>query len=294
MLIEDHMGIVGAVEAVEQLRREGQHIVLALTQMWEVDPEFYRRYRPFPIGTILARRFNIANSFAKRMDLVNGVTAYMRGRVIDRLGVAPEKCEIFYTVGISPSDDVENRVAQPPLLLAPGRINPEKGSLFFFEVVKYLASRRRDFRALFLGGGPYEAKLRSQIERCGLGDVCEVSGKLPYDEFVRRYSDAAMVAIPIMYPSAYTRVVLESLYYGKPVITFDHGSMPEIVRNGISGCRTPPHDVAAYAAACERFIDDPSLTLKMAADCRRIAIEHADVTKAVPQLVERLRALMAR
>lgn len=294
VLIEDHLGIVGAVEAVERLRTEGQNIVLAMTQMWEVDSEFFFKFRPLPVAAAFVHRFRVANALTRRMDLVNGATEYMRRRVIDRLGVAPEKCEIFHTVGINPSADVHPVTPQRPLLLAPGRINPEKGSLFFFEAVKELAKRRRDFDALFLGGGPYEKRLRAMITRAGLDDVCRVSGKLPYDQFVQRYSEASMVAIPIMYPSAYTRVVLESLYYGKPVVTFDHGSMPEIIRNGVTGFRTPPGDAAAFARACEAFIDDPSLTEKMAPECRRVAAEFADVTAAVPLLVKRLEALVAQ
>lgn len=292
VLIEDHLSIVGAVEAVEWLRRRGQSIVLAMTQMWEVDSEFFFRYRPWPIAAAFVHRFNVANGLAKRMDFVNGVTPYIRRRILERLRVDPARCEIIHTVGLPETMKFPPVEPARPLLMAPGRINPEKGSLFFFNVVKELARRRRDFDAVFLGGGPYEKTLREMISREGLDDVCRVTGKIPYEEFLRYYGSATAIAIPIMYPSAYTRVVLESLQAGKPVITFDHGSMPDVVIDCMTGFRTNPHDVAAFADACEKFVEHPELTSKMAADCKRVAREHADIHGAAARLIDVLKRLL--
>ncbi|HTX59267.1 MAG TPA: glycosyltransferase family 4 protein [Verrucomicrobiae bacterium] len=293
VLIEDHMSLIGAVAAVEELRKRGQNIALAMTQLWEVDTEFFFKYRPWPIAFVLVYRFRKANQLDRRMDFVNGVTAYLRKRVVDRLGVAPERCGIYYTIAIKEGPKLEAPPPARPLILAPGRINPEKGSLFFYEVVRELAARRRDFDALFLGGGPYEKGLRRRIERDGLGDVCSISGSIPYEQFVRKYAEATVVAAPIMYPCGYTRVVLESLYAGKPVITFDQGSMPEIIVDGKTGFRIPPHSVEKFADACERFIDDPALASNMSDDCRQTAIDHADLAVAARGLLDRLERIRA-
>lgn len=296
VLIEDHLGIVGAVAAVRQLRREGHKIVLAMTQMWEVDSEFLFAYRPWPIAFPAVRRFRVANALAKEMDLVNGATSYMRSRVIDRLGVSPDRCKVFHTVGVVPGEPpAAAEVGAPPrpLLLAPGRMTPEKGSFFFLDVVRALAKRRRDFDAVFLGGGPSEPAVRRAIEAEGLGDVCRVTGRIPYDEFKHLYRSATAVAIPIMYPSAYTRVVLESLQAGKPIITFAHGSMPEIIRDDVTGFCVPPHDVEAFAKACERFIDRPERSLAMSTDCREAARVFGDLPEAARALVAQFERMIA-
>lgn len=290
VLIEDHLSIVGAVEAVEYLRKLGQPIALAMTQMWEVDSEFFFKFRPFPIAWIFVHRFRVANSLAKRMDLVNAPTQYLRRRVIDRLEVPAERVGVFPTIALKEEPKLESPPPERPLLLAPGRINPEKGSLFFLDVVRNLASRRRDFQAVFLGGGPHEGIVRSAIEKERLNDVCSVTGKIPYAQFVRYYGEATAVVTPIMYPCGYTRVVLESLYAGKPVITFDQGSMPEIVFDDRTGYRVKPWSVADFARACERFIDDPERARAMSDECRKVAIEHADVRRAASELLEALTA----
>ena len=290
VLIEDHLSIVGAVEAVELLRKRGQSIALAVTQMWEVDSEFFFDYRAYPIAAAFVRRFRVANGLAKRMDLVNALTQYLRRRVIDRLEVPPERVGVFPTIAIKEGPKLESPPPERPLLLAPGRINPEKGSLFFLDVVRTLAGRRRDFQAVFLGGGPHEGIVRTAIDREGLGDVCSITGKVPYAQFVKYYGEATAIVTPIMYPCGYTRVVLESLYAGKPVITFDQGSMPEIVIDGVTGYRVRPGSVEAFAAACERFIDDPASARAMADACRKVAIEHADVRRAARELLDALTA----
>lgn len=288
VLIEDHLSIVGAVEAVERLRECGQPITLAVTQMWEVDSEFFFKFRPLPIAWIFVHRFRVANNLAKRMDLVNALTQYLRQRVIDRLCVSPERVGVFPTIALKEGPKLESPAPERPLLLAPGRINPEKGSLFFLDVVRDLATHRRDFQAVFLGGGPHEGVIRSAIDKEGLSDVCSITGKIPYAQFVRYYGEATAVVAPIMYPCGYTRVVLESLYAGKPVITFDQGSMPEIVFDDRTGYRVPPWSVVEFARACERFIDEPQRARTMSDECREVAIEHADVGRAARELLEAL------
>jgi glycosyltransferase involved in cell wall biosynthesis len=288
VLIEDQLSIVGAVEAVEWLRRRGMRIGLAMSQLWEVDAEFFLEFRTWPISALLARRLQVANRYAKRMDFVNACTAYIRGRVIDRLGVPPEKVGVYYTIAVQQTELPESAPPARPLLLAPGRVNPEKGSFFFLDVVRELAQRRRDFQALFLGGGPHERKLRNAIVRSGLSEICSVTGKIPHEQFVRHYARASVVAAPIMYPCGYTRVVLESLCAGKPVVTFDQGSMPEIITNNRTGYLVRPRSVADFAAACERFIDDPALGARMAGECRTTGASHADVATAARGLLEAL------
>lgn len=294
VLIEDHMSIVGAVEAVEALRGRGQKIILALTQMWEVDPEFFLRYRPLYMSVPTVYRFNVANRLARRMDFINAATPYIRSRLVARFGVNYNKCHVIHTVGL-PQTDVPNTDGYTePLIIAPGRMNPEKGSFFFLDVVERIALHRRDFRAMFLGGGPYEKLIRKQINRRKLSDVCFVTGKIPYREFLSLYRSARVIALPIMYPCAYTRVALESLGAGKPIVTFDQGSMPDIVINGETGYRTPPHSVEPFASACERFLDDPSLSIKMAVNCQNTAKKFGDISDATRSLVKQLNALVLK
>jgi glycosyltransferase involved in cell wall biosynthesis len=290
VLVEDHLGIVGAFEAVEELRRRGHRIVLAVTQMWEVDAEFFFRFRPWPVAAAFVHRFRVANALEVRADFVNGATTYIRSRILDRLRVDPARCAVLHTIGLAEPRPLSPWSGGTPVFLAPGRINPEKGSLFFYDVVKELARRRRDFRAVFLGGGPYESKLRGRINADGLDDICEVTGKVPYERFLSLYGAATAVVAPIMYPSGYTRVVLESLDAGKPVVTFDHGSMPDVVINGVTGYRTPPFHVGAFAAACERFIDDPFSCAAMAPACRETARRFGDLRQASAELVAHLEA----
>lgn len=291
VLIEEHMSIVGAVEAVHVLRKRGQRIALALTQMWEVDTEFFFKYRPPYMSLPTVYRFRVANAYAAKMDFVNGVTPYIRSRLIDRLRVNPSKCEIMHTVGLPDAPIDEEATSHEPLLIAPGRMNPEKGSLFFLEVVRRIASRRRDFKAVFLGGGPYEASVRNKIARYGLRDVCEVTGKIPYEKFLKLYRAARVVVLPIMYPCGYTRVALEALHAGKPIVAFDHGSMPDIVVNGVTGYRTKPHVVDDFANACELFLNNEELSSSMADSCRTMSRKFGDLRVAAQELKRRFELL---
>ncbi|UCG46527.1 MAG: glycosyltransferase [Phycisphaerales bacterium] len=62
-------------------------------------------------------------------------------------------------------------------------------------------------------------------------------------------------------------VVLEALSCGIPIVTFDTGGVPELVRDGVDGLVTAYTDVAAVTAALKRLTADPD----MRAECGRNA-----------------------
>jgi glycosyltransferase involved in cell wall biosynthesis len=53
--------------------------------------------------------------------------------------------------------------------------------------------------------------------------------------------------------------MLETLFYGKPVIAFRVGGIPEFVRDGENGFLHPFGDVHAMGASLDALVESPSL-----------------------------------
>ena len=67
--------------------------------------------------------------------------------------------------------------------------------------------------------------------------------------------------------------VLESMACGTPVIGFDVGGIPDMVRPGVTGLLAPKGDVNGLRNAIVELIQNPALRSAMSANCRRIVLK---------------------
>jgi len=86
------------------------------------------------------------------------------------------------------------------------------------------------------------------------------------------YSAADVFVIPSFQDNLPTTVT-EAIACGTPVVGFAVGGIPDMVRPGVTGLLVPPQDVAALRDAIVEVLEDPIKQAKMAANCRRIAVE---------------------
>jgi glycosyltransferase involved in cell wall biosynthesis len=84
------------------------------------------------------------------------------------------------------------------------------------------------------------------------------------------YSSAEVFAIPSIEDNL-PNCVIESMSCGTPVVGFEVGGIPEMVRPGVTGLLAPPQDVKALGAAIIELLQDPAKRDEMAAHCRRVA-----------------------
>jgi glycosyltransferase involved in cell wall biosynthesis len=86
------------------------------------------------------------------------------------------------------------------------------------------------------------------------------------------YSAADVFAIPSLQDNL-PNTVLEAMACGVPVVGFDVGGIPELVRPGVTGLLAPPRDADALGNAIGRLLHDSAKRAEMGLNCRRIAAE---------------------
>jgi glycosyltransferase involved in cell wall biosynthesis len=97
-------------------------------------------------------------------------------------------------------------------------------------------------------------------------------GRINHDRMLSlTYSAADVFVIPSLQES-FGQTVTESLASGTPVVGFDTGGIPDMVRPGVTGYLSPVGDADALAAAIVRVLDNPALAAEMGANGRRIAV----------------------
>jgi glycosyltransferase involved in cell wall biosynthesis len=130
-------------------------------------------------------------------------------------------------------------------LLFVGRISPEKGILDALEIAS-----RAGKHLVILGkvNEPSEhAYFDAHVRPLLQGGAITYLDQPTHEEKVRLYQGALATLFPIRWEEPFGLVMVESMACGTPVIAFRRGSVPEVIRDGITGviCDTVEEAVAA-------------------------------------------------
>jgi glycosyltransferase involved in cell wall biosynthesis len=175
----------------------------------------------------------------------------------------------------------EESPADPPRILAVGRLTAAKDPLTVIEAVRRLAADGRDLRLDLVGGGltvadrQYGERVRQALASSGLGDRVALAGEVPYREIPAWYERASVV-VNASLTGSIDKVVLEAMASRRPVVSCNEAVPPLVAELGAGAQRL------AFAKG-----DAPGLARCIAALLDAPAQERAD-------LGQRLRAIVAR
>lgn len=157
-----------------------------------------------------------------------------------------------------------------PIVLAVGRLVPQKGFDLLIEAFAAVAQRHRDWSLVIVGQGPEESKLRGAAGE--LLDRGAVTMQGVVADLERYYQSAGLFVLPSRF-EGFPNTLLEAMASGCAVIAADCPTGPsEIVRDGIDGSLVAPDDVSALSAEMDRLMSD-------AAERRRLGVRAEEVSE---------------
>jgi glycosyltransferase involved in cell wall biosynthesis len=104
-------------------------------------------------------------------------------------------------------------------------------------------------------GGGQDAAFRTRVTALAEGKSVVFHGALPDADVVRLYQRATLVVLPSLVDSGFTSS-MEAMACGTPVLGTRLGSLPEVVREGVTGWLVPAGDVPAMRAAIVDAVSD--------------------------------------
>ncbi len=146
-----------------------------------------------------------------------------------------------------------------PVVLYVGKHSPGKGTADLAAAAALVAPRVPHALFVLVGEGDLAAA----------GDNVRRLGPLPNAEVLALYPLADVVVVPSVIPDALSRVILEAMAAGRPVIGTDVGGTPELVIDGKTGLLVPRATPAELARAIETLLADPALRAALGAAARR-------------------------
>lgn len=170
------------------------------------------------------------------------------------------------------------------LVVAAGRLVPQKGFDLLVPAFKQVVRRHPDWRLRIYGTGPKKAGLRALIEEHRLGDNVTLMGH--NDRLHEELAQASLYVLSSRFEGL-PMVMIEAMAHALPVVAFDCPTGPrDVITDGVDGLLVPPRDVDALAGALSRLIDDRELRRRMGEAAARTARDYAPGT--VTPLWERL------
>jgi len=162
------------------------------------------------------------------------------------------------------------------LVLHMSNLRPVKRIDLLLRTIALSKSRDR-LRLLILAGGsfdPYEPLL----DELGLRDRVIVRQNMAA---VEEYLEAADMGLYTSEYESFGLGILETLFYGRPVVAFRVGGIPEVV--GDSSPLYPFGDLTAMAAALDALVKSPNLARELGERGRDHAIERFSAARIIPQ-----------
>jgi glycosyltransferase involved in cell wall biosynthesis len=146
-----------------------------------------------------------------------------------------------------------------------GRIAPEKGQLEFVQAARMVAQSHPDVRFSVCGAPMFSSTTYFQQVQHEAADV-EFLG---WTENVPAYLSAVdLLAVPSAEIDNIPRVILEAFAAGVPVVAFNAGGIPELIRHGETGLLTDNRTAEGLAKALAVAIPNPGVLNRIAARAR--------------------------
>lgn len=165
-----------------------------------------------------------------------------------------------------------------------GRFSLGKGTQDLVSAADIVAQKIPDALFLFAGQGKLALS----------GPHTRSLGRLPHDKVWRLYHLSDLVVVPSRQPEPLSRVALEAMAAGKPLVGTRVGGTPELIEDGVNGYLVERSNPAQLAEAITSLLLDDDLQARMGQASRELVQTRFAPEASLRRLVEFYRQAIVR
>ena len=143
-------------------------------------------------------------------------------------------------------------------------------------------SKTNNSQLLIVGSGSEENNLKELTKQLNIKDRVIFTGNLNPKYIPYIYSKSDIIVLPTRWPEPFSRIVLESTFFGKPLIASNLGGNPE----GIKDNGFLVNNSKELTEKLNLLIKDKKLREKMGKNARKLYDEKFDPKKLIKQTIE--------
>jgi glycosyltransferase involved in cell wall biosynthesis len=260
-------------------------LILHLRGGAELLPDHELRRHLFQLPFLVHRKW-----LWQRSSLFLCVSNFIREKAL-RAGFPADKVRVQYT-GMdlrSFTITAESDHKDPNMVLYVGRLVPYKGCDYLLRAMQQVQQRHPAAHLVIIGDGTFRAQL--ELLAGELGVRCQFLGEKPQKEIRTWYERARVFCVPSVtledgMSEAFGNVFSEAQAMGVPVVSFQHGGIPETMQHGITGLLAPERDVPMLAGHLLRYLQDDAFWTGSRQHGMRWVRETFDVRRQTARLEE--------
>ncbi len=252
--------------------------------IWRTAPETMERGRGFLEAALMRHA-------VRRADRIIAVSESTRNDLVAAFPSAKDKTVVIPLAASLPSASPATPVRRPYILFV-GTMEPRKNLVRVIDAFAQLLASSETNHDLVVAGNPgwRNSEERRRLHDPSLGARLKHVGHVDDDTLAQLYSGADFVVAPSLY-EGFGLQVLEALSFGKPVITSNISSLPEVA--GDAAILVDPFSVGQIRTAMQRLIEDRRLHQELSERAARRAARFSwqdSVTKTLQVLSAALTA----
>ena len=197
----------------------------------------------------------------------------------------PDFVEVIYNGMEIKSDVLPVDFSEPypgkKIILAAGRLSPQKDFPTLIEAAEHLNRKRKDLVFLIAGRGGEEKALKAHIARKHLEETVHLVGYFKSIDSLLKGCDLFVLSSVF---EGMPNVVMEAMAQGKAVVATDVNGVRELMEDGKTGLIVPPRDPEELAGAIESLINRPELLDQFG----QAGKERVETSFTIPRMVQNL------
>lgn len=219
-------------------------------------------YLPSGTGTPadMQRRLAYARHVFEQIDLFVSPSASLAQEYV-RLGLDPRRIEVS-DYGFAPGPAAVRTPAPATRFGFVGTLVWHKGAHVFLQALERV---RGTFQADVYGDPAVSPQYVAELRRLARGRPVRFHGSFDRDRLSETYSSIDVLVVPSLWPENSPLVIHEAFMHGAAVVAARIGGIPELVTDGVDGFLYDAFRPDELAERLQRFVDDPSLALRLAA-----------------------------
>lgn len=169
--------------------------------------------------------------------------------------IAPDLTPIVAHMPVDTSRFTAGATHAPDRFVFVGRLNAQKGIADALRALALMTNRTATLDVI--GESPDRDEYTRLARELGIEHRVHFHGHLPHDQLATYYQRASALVMPSM-DEGLGLTAVEALLCETPVIAYQSGGLPDIVREHETGFLVQPGDIAQLARAMDTVVTDPT------------------------------------